>query len=264
MSNPKANIDMSNPETKRYLTEEESSSAERVEQVLRNEEDTFFREIVGWGVEISEDNPAEGVNYCTWRDRTDDTNLPDTSELKVDLFTDDEKATSAVKAALVGRTGIPYGAAIIGKKRQIILISRPGSALPGPGTAATTPTPTKIIPIGQTIDGVKITHYGYPGDAYPDSQSMAGIGDRGNHLTPSLSVALTKSQRRKLFGVEHSSTGKQFTFSGVQFQDDDTAPESDDRIDVYDPFYQGRDSGCADKMYAKSRAEMVKAGILPS
>jgi hypothetical protein len=145
MSNPKANIDISNPETNiaiplslniRKLTEEESSSAARVEQVLRNQEDSYFKEIVKWGVEIDEHNPAEGVNYCIWRVKPDDTNLPDTSELKVDLFTDDEKADSAVLTALAGRTGIAWGPAFIGKKRQIILLSRPGPAVPvGPQDA---------------------------------------------------------------------------------------------------------------------------------
>jgi hypothetical protein len=139
-----------------------------------------------------------------------------------------------------------------------------------PAVIVTPVTPPKIGPasdavsklIGKEINGTKITHYGYPGDSSPDSNSMAGIGDRSNKLIAQLSVALTRSQRKKLFGSESPSTGKEFVFEGVQFRDDDTAPEANDRIDIYDPFYVGRDIGCTDAMYAKSREEMVKAGIL--
>lgn len=117
-------------------------------------------------------------------------------------------------------------------------------------------------PIGQTIDGYKITHYGYPGDSSPDSNSMAGIGDRGNKLIPNKSVALTKSARQAQFGTSGVSTGKAFTLGGFMFQDDDSAPESDKRVDVYDPYYAGVDAGCTPEMLAKSKAEMMAAGIL--
>lgn len=130
---------------------------------------------------------------------------------------------------------------------------------PVPSVPAKSPS---TAPIGKEIEGVKVTHYGYPGDSSPDSGSMAGLGDRDNKLVPNLSAALTKSMRHKLFGIEHPSTGKEFDFAGCHFRDDDTAPESDLRIDVNDPYYTGRDTGCTDEMYAKSKAEMVKAGIL--
>lgn len=117
-------------------------------------------------------------------------------------------------------------------------------------------------PIGQTINGFTITHYGYPGDSSPDSGSMAGKGDRNNKLVPNLSVALTESARQKLFGVSKPSTGNIFCLGGCSFQDDDSAPESDMRVDVYDPYYPGTDSGCTSEMYAKSKAEMISAGIL--
>jgi hypothetical protein len=116
--------------------------------------------------------------------------------------------------------------------------------------------------IGTVVDGVKITHYGYPGDSSPDSQSMKGVGDRGNRLKPNLSVAMTRAARSKFFGVESPSTGKEFSLAGSTFRDDDSAPESDPRVDVYDPFYTGIDAGCTPAMYAKSRSEMVAAGIL--
>lgn len=129
---------------------------------------------------------------------------------------------------------------------------------PAPATAKAAST----APIGKTIDGIEITHYGYPGDSSPDSNSMKGIGDRGNHLTPNLSVAMTETARSKIFGVSKPSTGKGFTLGGFSFQDDDQAPEANERVDVYDPFYTGVDAGCTPAMYAKSKAEMVAAGIL--
>src|SRR5271165_5209542 len=117
-------------------------------------------------------------------------------------------------------------------------------------------------PIGQTIGVMKVTHYGYPGDSSPDSNSMRGIGDRGNKLIPNLSAALTKSARDKIFKVSEPSTGRRFEIAGLTFLDDDTAPESDERVDVYDPYYTGIDPGCTPEMFAKSKAEMVAAGIL--
>lgn len=124
------------------------------------------------------------------------------------------------------------------------------------------PKAASTAPIGQTVDGYKITHYGYPGDSSPDSNSMKGIGDRGNKLTPNQSVAMTKSARQKAFGVEAPSTGKALTLGGFTFQDDDSAPEADLRVDVYDPFYTGIDAGATPVMVANSKAEMVAAGIL--
>jgi len=38
-----------------------------------------------------------------------------------------------------------------------------------------------------------------------------------------------------MFGVEAPSTGNVFNYHGRTFRDDDTAPEGDRRIDVYDP-----------------------------
>jgi hypothetical protein len=132
----------------------------------------------------------------------------------------------------------------------------PVSTVAGAKTAST-------APIGQTVEGFKVTHYGYPGDSSPDSESMSGIGDRGNKLIPNLSVALTKSARKSLFGTESPSTGKEFSL-GVSrpFQDDDSAPEDDMRVDVYDPYYAGTDPGCTPETFAKSKAEMIAAGIL--
>jgi hypothetical protein len=141
-----------------------------------------------------------------------------------------------------------------------------GAAL-APAAPLTAPPPQAPAPavsglIGQTIDGYKVTHYGYPGDSSPDSESMKGIGDRGNKLTALLSVAMTRSARQKQFGQLSGSTGKEFSLGGNTLRDDDSAPEEDLRVDVYDPFYAGVDTGCTAAMYAKSKSEMVAAGIL--
>lgn len=137
--------------------------------------------------------------------------------------------------------------------------------------AAPIATPVVVAPIkaidslvGKIIDGFEFTHYGYPGDSWPDSNSMRGIGDRDNKLTPLLSVALTEPARLKLFGVAKPSTEKRFTLGGFILQDDDQAPEKNLRVDIYDPFYVGIDEGCTPAMHAKSKAEMVAAGILPA
>jgi len=153
----------------------------------------------------------------------------------------------------------PAGSAI---QYQIMETPVKTPADPVPATATPVLKGASTAPIGQTVEGFKITHYGYPGDSSPDSNSMKGIGDRGNKLTPYLSVALTKSARQKLFNAEDASTGKQFTLGATIFQDDDSAPEPDLRVDVYDPYYAGTDPGCTPEMYAKSKAEMVAAGIL--
>jgi hypothetical protein len=385
---------MSNPEPQKItLTEEDSSSGAAVEKALRYEEDSNVQEILNWELHTNEDDPADVYNcYFCWT-RPDDSNLPDKSKLKVDVFPDDDKAESAVRAALAGRACIYWGAAIIGKKRQVILLSRPGPAVPAgpqdalsrllakakaevgvlstkgdpdtedgrlgcadavtkilnklgfpirptpstdkldqelggagwhkidvttsgavvpPGAVIVSPTrgaqhghtgivgengliysndsntglwkrnytiatwlnkykqlgleshafvppadaaPAPVAPavqappsgsdapIGSIIDGVKITHYGYAGDSTPDTNSMKGIGDRDNRLQAGISVALTQSMRRKLFGRGGKSTGQTFQWprGGRTYRDDDTAPQSDLRIDVYDPGYTGID-----------------------
>lgn len=85
---------------------------------------------------------------------------------------------------------------------------------------------------------VQTTHYGYAGDTTPDWNSAHGIGDRNNQLvaSPQLrSVALTQSERFALFGVTGVSTGNVFRYQGMTVRDDDTAPESNRRVDLFDP-----------------------------
>src|SRR5271166_3882065 len=125
---------MSNPQNIRHLTEAEAASDKAIQDFLREQEDDFRREIVGWGLEVNDANAGDGVNHCIWQMNT---NLPDDSELKVQSFPDDDKADAAALAALAASIGIAYGPAIIGKKRRIVLISRPGQRLAFQGTMST-------------------------------------------------------------------------------------------------------------------------------
>lgn len=178
----------------------------------------------------------------------------------------DDQANLALYAARV-RSAIPNPPGLdLGLGSGVPKSGTPGSGPdhgvePAPG-AKPSPALASGAPIGKTIEGIQITHYGYPGDSSPDSNSMKGIGDRGNKLTPNSSVAMTKTARNKFFGIESHSTGKTFSLGGFTFQDDDTAPEENMRVDVYDPFYAGIDRGCTPEMLAKSKAEMIAAGIL--
>ena len=98
---------------------------------------------------------------------------------------------------------------------------------------------------GSSALSVKLTAYGYPGDSTPDAYSSEGIGDHDNKLEASpdhQSVALTHAQRLREFGYERIgangvpySTGKSFEYGGKTYWDEDTAPEGDYRIDVYNP-----------------------------
>lgn len=94
--------------------------------------------------------------------------------------------------------------------------------------------------------GPKMTEFGPaidpPGSQYFDHNSWHGIGDRNNQLTHGFSVALTQSERAHRFGITGSSTGQIFEHNGRTYRDDDTAPESDRRIDVYKA-YPGQPGG---------------------
>jgi hypothetical protein len=95
---------------------------------------------------------------------------------------------------------------------------------------------------GDTSEGfsvpsqIRLTHYGYPGDLTPDSNSSRGIGAFGydstpGSLIPGYSVALTASAAT-LLGVQ---PGQTFSYQGRTFRYDDIAPEGDPRMDIYDP-----------------------------
>jgi hypothetical protein len=124
---------MSVPQNIRHLTDTESASVSTIQELLRQQEDLFNKEIIGWGLEVDDTNPALGVNHFIWRLNTD---LPD-SEIKVDSFPNDDRADAAALAALAGRIGIAYGPAIIGGQKQIVLISRLGERLVFQGMMST-------------------------------------------------------------------------------------------------------------------------------
>ena len=59
-------------------------------------------------------------------------------------------------------------------------------------------------------------------------------------MTALYSAALTRAQRQAMFGVAGKSTGREFPWQGHILRDNDTAPESDRRVDIYDPGNQLR------------------------
>jgi hypothetical protein len=100
---------------------------------------------------------------------------------------------------------------------------------------------TVAVSAGVAQAQTKITAYGYPGDLTPDSNSSNGIGNHDNKLTPFQGAggvsdaALTATAARE-YGV---SIGQTFTVTGANgstytLRYEDTAPESDSRIDIYD------------------------------
>jgi hypothetical protein len=87
-----------------------------------------------------------------------------------------------------------------------------------------------------------LTHYAYPGDSTPDPASQNGVGNHNNQLTAfvspgqTASAALTASAAQ-FYGVSLGQTFAATSGSGQTYnlRYDDTAPESDMRIDIYDP-----------------------------
>jgi len=91
---------------------------------------------------------------------------------------------------------------------------------------------------GQT----KITAYGYPGDLTPDSASSAGIGNHDNVLSPyqggtGVSDAALTALAAQQYGVGLGQTFTATAANGVTYtlRYEDTAPQSDSRIDIFDP-----------------------------
>jgi hypothetical protein len=106
------------------------------------------------------------------------------------------------------------------------------------GQPAASTVPNGQIATGptQTASGTLITAYGYPGDTTSDSNSAAGIGNHNNSLVPLQSAALTATAAQQ-YGVQ---LGQSFTVAAANGTTynlvyADTAPESDSRIDIYDP-----------------------------
>ena len=93
----------------------------------------------------------------------------------------------------------------------------------------------------QPTTGAILTHYAYPGDSTPDSQSAQGSGafpfsTAPGSLIPMYSAALTDAAAAQY----HVTPGQSFTVStstGATYNlvYADRAPESDVRVDIYDP-----------------------------
>ncbi len=78
--------------------------------------------------------------------------------------------------------------------------------------------------------GINLTHYGYRGDPYSDSNTRLGLGSRNNILNPD-SVALSPDKARGIpFGGPVEVNGH---FIG--FYHDSTSRSLANRVDIYDP-----------------------------
>ena len=105
----------------------------------------------------------------------------------------------------------------------------------------------QIVPNGPfgsatSSSGTLLTHYAYPGDSTPDPYSGNGIGNHDNQLVAYqmpgqvASAALTTSAA-SYYGVSLGQTFSVTSGSGTIYnlRYEDTAPESDMRVDIYDP-----------------------------
>ena len=106
-----------------------------------------------------------------------------------------------------------------------------------PGQAVPSPLPD---PNQTSVANAILTHYAYPGESTPDSKSGQGIGAFGfdsapGSLIPMYSAALTASAAK----AYNLTPGQSFTITSqgqtYNLMYADVAPESDNRIDIYDP-----------------------------
>jgi hypothetical protein len=117
---------------------------------------------------------------------------------------------------------------------KIIAVLRIAVALIVAGCAA--------VSVGLVQAQTKITAYGYGGDLTSDANSSNGIGNHDNVLAPfqgsgGVSDAALTATAAQEYGV---SVGQTFTVTGANgatytLRYEDTAPQSDSRVDIYDP-----------------------------
>jgi hypothetical protein len=93
----------------------------------------------------------------------------------------------------------------------------------------------------QPLSGVTLTHYAYPGDSSPDPASSKGEGafawdSAPGSLIPMYSAALTASAAQA-YGIQQGQSFTVTTTGGQTYNllYADVAPESDQRVDIYDP-----------------------------
>jgi len=132
---------------------------------------------------------------------------------------------------------------------------------------------TVAVSAGVAQAQTKITAYGYPGDLTHDSNSSNGIGNHDNQLTPFQGAggvsdaALTATAARE-YGV---SIGQTFTVTGANgstytLRYEDTAPESDSRIDIYDSnqlLTGGNDNNFSTNATSFNDGQVVNSGSNP-
>lgn len=94
---------------------------------------------------------------------------------------------------------------------------------------------------GPATGGGKITAYGFQGDNTPDGNSSNGVGNHGNQLTPfGTGGATSAALSADAASFYHVALGQQFAVTGSNGQTynlvyADTAPESGNIVDIYDP-----------------------------
>jgi hypothetical protein len=120
-----------------------------------------------------------------------------------------------------------------------------GTIINNTGTAATTQNaanaqvnPSTGFNNGASAPGgVRITHYGYPGDPNSDPNSANGIGNHSNQLIAGQSIAFSPD----LIAEYHLQVGQSVTITLANGQvltgtfDDTTAANLTGRVDIYDP-----------------------------
>jgi hypothetical protein len=118
------------------------------------------------------------------------------------------------------------------------LATKFGGIISNSGTPATTPPPgASTANGGPTGGGVEISHYGYAGDPWGDSNSSAGIGNHDNQLVSGVSLAFSPD----LISEYHLQVGQTVTVTLANGQvltgrfDDTTADWLTGRVDIYDP-----------------------------
>jgi hypothetical protein len=132
------------------------------------------------------------------------------------------------QAAIARKMGTAAAAANFGQRQN-----QPGNL--GQATPSPLPDPTS------RTNGLTLTHYAYPGDGTPDGNSARGIGafpfsSAPGSLIPGYSAALTASAA----AAYNIQPGQSFSITTVGGQTyslvyADVAPESDQRVDIYDP-----------------------------
>lgn len=144
-------------------------------------------------------------------------------------------ATSALTPAAATPQATGPAAAAVATPTPATVPQAPGQ----PPAINPSPDPAKPAVNGSTADAAPVTnfqttHYGYADDKTPDSETKKGNGAFGK-LTPG-ALALTDSMAKSL-GANPGDTIELQDAQGNKHQGTylDRAPQSNNRVDIYDP-----------------------------